>query len=110
MFFGLSSLFWRVKQVAVIAAVFLYFWEFAGNRRAIQLAKILCHRFYSGKSLGRNNINICLMAILSGATQVSQCQKGKPVLILLKQKTVSGSGIIWAVCTFAPRSRQITVP
>jgi len=29
--------------------------------------------------------------------------------ILLKQETVSGSGISWAVCKSAPRSRQITM-
>jgi len=28
----------------------------------------------------------------SGTTQVSQYQKGKPIWILLKQETVSGSG------------------
>jgi len=30
--------------------------------------------------------------------------------ILLKQETVSGSGISWAICKSAPRSRQITTP
>ena len=29
---------------------------------------------------------------------------------LLKQETVSGSGISWAICKSAPRSRQITTP
>ena len=28
----------------------------------------------------------------------------------MKQETVSGSGISWAICKFAPRSRQITTP
>jgi len=37
-------------------------------------------------------------------------QKGKPIWILLKQETVSGSGISWAVCKSAPRSRQIATP
>ena len=32
-----------------------------------------------------------------------------PVRILLKQETVSGSGISWAVCKSAPRSRHITM-
>ena len=44
----------------------------------------------------------------SGTTQVSWYQKGKTNLILLKQETVSGSGISWAVCKSAPLSRQIT--
>jgi len=34
----------------------------------------------------------------------------KPIWILLKQETVSGSGISWAVCKSAPRSIQITTP
>jgi len=33
-----------------------------------------------------------------------------PIWILLKQETVSGSGISWAICKPAPRSRQITTP
>jgi len=37
-------------------------------------------------------------------------RKVKPIWILLKQKIVSGSGISWAKCKSAPRSRQITKP
>ena len=37
-------------------------------------------------------------------------RKVKPIWILLKQKAVSGSGISWAICKSAPRSRQITTP
>ena len=47
---------------------------------------------------------------LSGTTHVSRYQKVKPIWILLKQETVSGSGINWAICKSAPRSRQITMP
>jgi len=47
---------------------------------------------------------------LSGTTRVSQHQKGKPVWILLKQETLSGSGISWSIYKSAPRSRQITTP
>ena len=43
-------------------------------------------------------------------TRVSRYQKGKPIWILLKQETTSGSGISWAVCKSAPCSRQITTP
>jgi len=46
----------------------------------------------------------------SGTTRVSQYQKGKTGLDLLKQETVSGSGISWAMCKSAPRFRQITTP
>ena len=37
-------------------------------------------------------------------------RKVKPIWILLKQERVSGSGISWAICKSAPRSRQITTP
>jgi len=35
---------------------------------------------------------------------------GDPIWILVKQETVSGSGIRWAICKSAPRSRQTTTP
>ena len=45
-----------------------------------------------------------------GTTWVSQYQEVKPIWILLKQETVSGSGISRAICKSAPCSRQITMP
>ena len=47
---------------------------------------------------------------LSRTTRVSRYQKGKPIWILLKQETVSGSGISRAICKSASHSRQITMP
>jgi len=44
----------------------------------------------------------------SGTTRVSRYQKGKKIWILLKQETVSGSSISWAIS--ASRSRQVTTP
>jgi len=37
-------------------------------------------------------------------------RKRKPIWILLKHKTVSGSGISWAMCKSASHSKQITTP
>jgi len=48
--------------------------------------------------------------ILYWITSVSRYQKGKTNLDLLEQETVSGSGISWAICKSAPRSRQTTMP
>ena len=45
----------------------------------------------------------------SGTTQVSRYQKGKTNLDFTEAR-VSGSGISWAICKSAPRSRQITTP
>ena len=43
---------------------------------------------------------------LSGTTRVGPYQKVKTIWILLKQETVSGSGISWAICKSAPSSRH----
>jgi len=43
-------------------------------------------------------------------TRLSQYQKSKIILDLLEQKIVSGSGISWALCKYAPRPIQITTP
>ena len=37
-------------------------------------------------------------------------RKVKPIWTFLKQETVSGSGISWAICKCAPCSRQVTTP
>jgi len=45
---------------------------------------------------------------ISGTNQVSWYQKGKTNLDFTE--AMSGSGISWAICKSAPRSRQITMP
>ena len=51
-----------------------------------------------------------LTALCPGLPGSAGTRKVKPIWILLKQETMSGSGISWAVCKSAPRSRQITMP
>jgi len=51
-----------------------------------------------------------LTALCPGLPGRAGTGKIKPIWILLKQEVVSGSGISWAICKSAPRSRQITVP
>ena len=44
-------------------------------------------------------------------TGVRRYQKNKPFWILLKQRQWGSSGISWTICkSFAPRSRQMTMP
>jgi len=50
------------------------------------------------------------MALCPGVPWWVGTRKVKQIWILLKQETVSGSGIHWAICKSAPRSRQITTP
>ena len=42
-----------------------------------------------------------------GLPRQAGTRKVKPIWILLKQETVSGSGVSWTICKSAPRSRQI---
>ena len=51
-----------------------------------------------------------LTALCPGLPEWAGTRKVKPIWILLEQETASGSGISWAVCKSAPRSRQITTP
>jgi len=50
-----------------------------------------------------------LTALFPGLPGWAGTRKIKPIWNLLKQQTVSGSGISWAICNSAPRSRQITM-
>jgi len=49
-------------------------------------------------------------SFVSGTTKLSRYLKGKTNLDLLKQETVSDSGISWAIYKTAPYLRQITMP
>jgi len=51
-----------------------------------------------------------LMALCPGLPGWAGTRMVKPIWILLKQETVSGSGISWAICKSASCSRQITTP
>ena len=51
-----------------------------------------------------------LTALCPGLPWWAGTRKVKPIWILLKQETVCGSGISWAICKSASRSRQITTP
>ena len=55
------------------------------------------------------NTNTCLTAFFPGLPGWAGTRKVKPIWILLKKETVSGSGISWAICKSAPRSRQMCV-
>ena len=50
------------------------------------------------------------MALFPGLPRSAGTRKVKPIWILLKHEIVSGSGISWAICKSARRSKQITTP
>ena len=56
------------------------------------------------------HVHIRLTALCPGLPRWASTGKVKPIWILLEQETMSGSGISWAICKSASRSRQITTP
>ena len=60
--------------------------------------------------VGRPHTHTRLTALFPGLPGWAGTRKVKPIWILLKQETVSSSGISWAICKSAPCSRQITTP
>ena len=70
---------------------------------------VIWQRWSAGLScLIQYNLIYMFNGPFSGTTQVSRYQT--KIWILLKQDTVSGSGISWAICKSAIHSRQITTP
>jgi len=57
----------------------------------------------------QTHTHTCLTAFVRDYLGWAGSRKAKPIWILLKQETVSGSGISWAICNFASSSRQITM-
>jgi len=62
------------------------------------------------KLLIYTHTHTCLTAHCLGLPGSASTRKVKPIWILLEQETVSGSGISWATCKSASRSRQTTTP
>jgi len=58
----------------------------------------------------RHRAHTRLTALCPGPPGWAGTRKVKPIWTLLKQETVSGSGISWTIRKSAPRSRQITMP
>ena len=92
-----------------------------GHMKQSTILAVLCFVFYCHTHTHPNLwTRVCFLLSLthtppfngpfSGTTRWASTRKVKPIWILLKQETVSGSGISWAICKSAPRSRQITTP
>jgi len=58
----------------------------------------------------RTHTHTRFTALFPGLPRWARTRKVKPIWILLKQETVSGSGVGWAICKSAPCSRQTTTP
>ena len=72
-----------------------------------------CGQLLGGKMVrfgSKRNTHSRLMALCSRLPGSASTRKAKPIWILLKQETVSGSGISWDICKSAPHSWLITMP
>ena len=69
---------------------------------------------FTSQQESKNTINWMLYtrltALFPGLPRWAGTRKIKPTWISRKQETVSGSGISWAICKSAPRSREMTTP
>jgi len=109
----------RVKLSFSVAMHSHFSWSFCilvtdGNRLLNTSLGYLADMCYPLKTVSRiflNHINNTrLKAFRLGLPGRASTKTVKPIWILLKQQTVSGSGISWAICKSAPRPRQITTP
>ena len=82
--------------------------DYFGPRSVIHTVN--CSRALKIKYQTHTHTHTCLAALCLGLPERAGTRKVTPIWILLKQETVSGSGISWAICKSAPRSRQITMP
>ena len=62
------------------------------------------------KKIIKQQTNTRSTTLFPGLPWSASTRKVKPICILLKQANVSGSGISWAICKSALRSRQIAMP
>jgi len=74
-----------------------------GSRRTADAADIVCY-------IAQPYTHTHLTALCPGLPGSAASRKVKPVWILLKQETVSSSGISWAICKSAHRSRRTPAP
>jgi len=72
--------------------------------------KRACARAHARTHARTHTHNRLITALCPGLPGTAGTRNVKPIWISLKQETVSGSGISWAICKSAPRSRQTTTP
>ena len=97
--------FWQYSATAMA----LWLWSVTGNI-PVQLGNHCIEIKVEVQPYSHTHAHTRLTALFPGLAGWAGTRKVKPIWILLKQETVSGTGISWAICKSAPRSRQITMP
>ena len=77
------------------------------SRTASLSAQLFCRAY---QCFQQANTHTRLQLLFPGLPWSAGTRKVKPIWMLLKQETVSGSDISWTICKSAPRSRQIITP
>ena len=80
-------------------------WATGMGHMTALLTSILCSQLWWWETYTHTFNGIC-----PGLPGWAGTRKVKPIWILLKQETVSGSGISWDICKSATCSRKITTP
>ena len=80
------------------------------NKKSEIKILVFCQKKTCQNNTKITHTHIRLTALCPGLPGWAGTSKAKPSWISLKQETVSGSGISWAIYKSAPRSRQITTP
>ena len=86
-----------------------YFWQSQSDSSPTKLDLYNLHGYFHAAVVPKTHTHP-FNGPLSRTTRWAGIRKVKSIWILLKQEIVSGSGISWAICKSAPRSRQITTP
>ena len=84
----------------------MFCWVHCTRWETVQNASFTVH----GDLIKHQRTHIRLTALFPGLPGWASTRKVKPIWILLKRETVSGSDISWAICKSATRSRQTTMP
>jgi len=100
---AMASIFYLCYFVQLHISAVLRYWQASKSRQeAIALPSGVWHT--------HTHTHTRLTALFPALPRWAGTRKVKTIRILLKQETVSGSSISWAICKSAPHSRLIAMP
>ena len=99
-----------IKEVVNCWVKFLHVKQWLNINLVRAIRHIGLQLWYLRQTQTQRHTHTRLTAVFPGLPGWAGTRKAKPIWILLKQETVSSSGISWAICKSAPSSRQITMP
>ena len=95
---------------SIVKRFYIVLYRCTARARAHTRTHMRAHTHTRARARAHTHTHTSLMALFPGQPRWASTRKVKPMWILMKQETVSGSGISWAICKSAPCSRQTTTP